>query len=959
MHWPSRALGILLGTLGWLAPHSNGSDEECWGGDFNEELCCKPRWGLTGNPVCWDGDFSYLRCCGLDAFPRLPEEDARWDKIVWQRPVPPAKSPTDEYDYIIVGAGSAGSVIAARLATASTAGEAPSRVLLLEEGPWDKAEESPDPDSPPSDSSLWRPKLEARWSTDVVSSTWSYSTGRGLGGSAAINSMIYTRGSVSEYARFGWPAQLVLDAFKDLEGSMEVPGFAPNTNFHQLGSKHEMPGYHLTLVSATPEELPPLFTGLIAAFEVSGVPFRVDPHASTTIHGVGGVWRSMGCKHPRCQPTRVSRFRNAKGRPRSSPYTTLVAPLNATSGERLLVMPDATVERVVFSPDKEAMGVEVSQGGSSAAGGKEPRRRLYRATKEVILAAGAFGSPKILTLSGVAEPRELERLGIQVVASSPDVGRHLHEHVGLSIVVVTSVRCPEGYHRQAGGETTHLGDTADFIGQLYAFLNVTSNTPGAPGPVDVEIMLLEGCMDEWLSLTFTLILLQSQSTGRVVVQSRNPFASPHLDYTPLSHSNDLEVLANAVRFLYTKILPAEPLRQFELTASPPFDVVKNFLSLASWIRGNIYYYAHPTGTCRIQRAGASGVVDSRLRVIGTKKLRVADASVFPESPSGHTDGPSRLVGELAARFILGDGYWRAKPAGPSVKLQGYDGIHMPLLGLGTNGFEGELAQTSVLGFIRLGGRHIDTALLYNNHADIRVAIDACGMPRHEVFLVSKLPPSSMGFNEATAAIDRMIFEIGEYVDLLLIHWPANWNNNAELPACARPPGSWRFCRAETWRAMEQAYQEGKARALGVSNFGVRHLQELLSEPHRSMPVAANQVEFHPWWPQEELRRYCAAQGIALIAYGSLGGSLLGGAMLRAESVVQVAATRRKSPAQVLLRWAVQQGVAVIPSSSAEEHLAENLDVTDWKLNDDEMDLLNAVAPQDQLRIFLPDPESAP
>lgn len=283
---------------------------------------------------------------------------------------------------------------------------------------------------------------------------------------------------------------------------------------------------------------------------------------------------------------------------------------------------------------------------------------------------------------------------------------------------------------------------------------------------------------------------------------------------------------------------------------------------------------------------------------------------------------------------------------------------MPLRGLGTNGFDGEHCRLTVRRFLQLGGRHIDTAMLYNNHDDIRAAYSSSGIPRKELFLVSKIPPSEMGFTETIKAIDRIVQELGTYLDLLLIHWPANFDDKASLPACARSPSSWKGCRAATWKAMEEAYRGGKVRALGVSNFGVRHLTELIEEPTRTLPIAANQVEFHPWWPQMLLRKFCAEQYIALIAYGSLGGSLIGGAMLQAPVVTHVATAVKRTPAQVLLRWALQQNVAVIPSASSQEHLAQNFDTVEWELGSSEMDLLG-VSPQDRMRIFLPDPEHAP
>jgi len=331
-------------------------------------------------------------------------------------------------------------------------------------------------------------------------------------------------------------------------------------------------------------------------------------------------------------------------------------------------------------------------------------------------------------------------------------------------------------------------------------------------------------------------------------------------------------------------------------------------------------------------------------------VRVADASVFPESPTAHTDGPSRLVGELAARFVLGSED-DAPNSIPSIRLHGYPGVRLPFCGFGTNGFEGDRAQKSVKAFLKAGGRMIDTALLYDNQKDIGKALAASNIPRTDIFVVSKLPPMEMGSEEAAAAIDLMVSELGTHIDLLLIHWPSNFDSKSKVPACAHAPGSWSHCRRQTWRAMERAQRAGKLRALGVSNFNERHMRDILEDTERTLPIAANEVEFHPWWPQRALRRFCTQHHIALIAYGSMGGSLIGGAMLQAASVVRAAANAGRSPAQVLLRWAVQQQVAVIPSTSSEARLAENLDVTGWELSADDMALLGAVGQQEHMRVY--------
>jgi len=940
-------------------------DEDCFGGDFTRHGCCSARWGLTGNPVCWDDEFTYLKCCGLGDFPRRPEDDLAWDEELRLNPAEIGET----FDFIVVGAGSAGSVVASRLASKDGPDGLPYRVLLLEEGPGKApAKEkggAAHPDNPP-DGGVWRPKLNVTWTLDDEERTWSYSTGQGAGGTGAANSMIYMRGSPSEYEAYGWSEEEVLDAFKALEAPMEAPGFVADSKYYREYNAEEddAPGYHLSLVSATKEELPPFFRDLLKAFERGGVPHRIDPHSGPSMHGVGGVWRAMGCGHARCQPTRVPRMGMAIGRPRSSTAAAFLVPTMAKKRQRLKVLVEASVERLVFDDAKRCIGVEISLKNDGAKRDGKRRRIFYRSEKEVILSAGTFYTPKILMVSGIGERTELLRLGIPPVVHSPEVGRNLHDHVGMSIVVGTNVQCPEGYHENGKGGHTILGNTDQFIGQLYAFLNSSSDELGAKGPLDAEIMMLEGCFAGHLSIVFTVMLLQGHTRGRIVVQSRNPSTQPHVDYKPLSDARDINLLANVTARLFRSVLNSEKLAKYELNSTPGWEIISNFKRLAQWIRESLWFYSHPGGTAKVQRPNidSNGVVDSDFRVIGTQGLRVADASVLTVSPTGHTDGPARLLGELAARAILREHSDKEASAddAQSLALSGYPGVKIPRIGFGTNGFEDDRAVKAVSKFLQNGGRMLDTAVLYNNHRSVAQGIAASGIARSGIFVVTKIPPGDMGYTEATRAIERSLSELGGQIDLLLIHWPSNFDPNAPLPRCASgSEGSWTRCRLETWRAMEEFCNAGKVRSLGVSNFAKHHLIELLEAPERKLKVAVNEIEFHPYWPQPDVMGLCRQHNIKVIAYGSTGGSLMGGAMLRVPAITTIAKRRQKSPAQVLFKWAVQQDVIIIPSSSSEAHMAENMDVLSWELTKEDMQALNAIGKTDRMRVYMPDPNEAP
>jgi 2,5-diketo-D-gluconate reductase A len=271
------------------------------------------------------------------------------------------------------------------------------------------------------------------------------------------------------------------------------------------------------------------------------------------------------------------------------------------------------------------------------------------------------------------------------------------------------------------------------------------------------------------------------------------------------------------------------------------------------------------------------------------------------------------------------------PAIPALPLRGDSG-RMPKLGLGTWPMRGAECQRAVETALSMGYRHVDTAEMYGNESDVGAAVSASGLPRDEVFVTTKLWNDDQGHDSALKAFDASLGRLGlDYVDLYLIHWPT--------------PARDRY--VDTWRAFEKIAAEGRARAIGVSNFQVRHLQRLIDETG-TVP-AVNQVELHPHLVQAELRAFHAEHGIATEAWSPLAR----GGLLQDPAIVQLAQKYDRSPAQVILRWHLQIGNVVIPKSVTPSRIAENLDVFGFELDPDDV---AAVAELDRGSRIGPDPD---
>lgn len=237
-------------------------------------------------------------------------------------------------------------------------------------------------------------------------------------------------------------------------------------------------------------------------------------------------------------------------------------------------------------------------------------------------------------------------------------------------------------------------------------------------------------------------------------------------------------------------------------------------------------------------------------------------------------------------------------------------VKMPWLGFGVYKVpEGEETENAVKMALEVGYRSIDTAAFYGNEADVGRALQHSGIPEEELFITTKVWNDAQGYEPTLASFERSREKLGvEVVDLYLIHWPVT--------------GKFK----DTWRALETLYQDGKVRAIGVCNFAIHHLEDLLAECH--IPPMVNQVEFHPRLTQKDLNSFCHDHHIQMEAWGPL----MRGRVLDHPTIVDIAKKHDKTPAQVILRWELQLGIVTIPKSVHQSRIEENADVFDFDLS---------------------------
>lgn len=247
-----------------------------------------------------------------------------------------------------------------------------------------------------------------------------------------------------------------------------------------------------------------------------------------------------------------------------------------------------------------------------------------------------------------------------------------------------------------------------------------------------------------------------------------------------------------------------------------------------------------------------------------------------------------------------------------------NGIKMPLFGLGVfKAEDGTETENAVKWAIDEGYKSIDTAKIYGNESSVGQGIKASGVAREDIFLTTKVWNSDQGYETTLEAFEKSLKLLEtDYVDLYLIHWPVT----GEIQA--------------TWKALEEIYESGRAKAIGVSNFHKQHIEKLLETANITPMV--NQIELHPYLNQKELRAYCQSKGIVVEAWSPLArGEVLNDSVLK-----DIAKKHHKSVAQIVIRWDLQNGIVTIPKSVNQERIKQNAEVFDFELSLEEMTAIN-------------------
>jgi choline dehydrogenase len=526
------------------------------------------------------------------------------------------------FDYIVVGAGSSGCVLANRLTENGR-----HRVLLLEAGPEDRYLWIHIPIG--YGKTMFHPRYNWGFKTDpdpnMANRELYWPRGRGLGGSSSINGLIYVRGQPEDYDHWaalgnaGWGWKDVRPAFIRMEhnsrGANEHHGAGGPQWCSDIEAKHE------------------LMEAIIRGGQELGVP-RNDDFNGARQEGVG-YYQLTTRKGWRCSSA-VGYLRPARKR------------------ANLEVKTDAQATRVIFEGTR-AVGVEYRQDG---------QLREARATREVILSAGAIQSPQLLQLSGVGPPDLLQAHGVPVVAALPGVGENLQDHLQLRLIYKVSkpITTNDDLASIAGRFRIGLQWVLFRTGPLAVGINqgglFTRLMPEAATPdiqfhfATVSADVAGGAPHPWSGCTFSVCQLRPESRGAVRIKSRDPFAAPSMQSNYLSHEVDRRYAVQSLRFA-RRLATTEALKPYleeEYRPGPAVDSDDELLDFARQYGQTIF---HPSGTCKMG-SDPMAVVDARLRVLGVAGVRVVDCSIMPTLVSGNTHAPAVMIAEKASEMILAD-----------------------------------------------------------------------------------------------------------------------------------------------------------------------------------------------------------------------------------------------------------------------------------------------------------------